>query len=657
MAPPPEPQLAKPNRTALSRLAGRVGGHSVIYVLSASMSVVAGLLSVAVITRFLAPHEFGELALLMVAGSTLTLIYNLGSLQGTTSWVFGTSGDEDDGDSSDVGAGAKDSRRGLTTGLALTAGVGTVGTLIVAPLAGPISTWLLGSDNDASLVVWSAVGAALAAVWRLAANTIRLERRPWSYLIAAATSQLLGIALAIPLLVAGRGVEGVVIGMTIGNALAVAVAFVLIRRSMRWAWSRHDAVNIMRRGRALVPVVAGFYALQVADVLVLSRFVPASDVGLYRVASRIGAVVSYWTSSFHMAWGPMRRDPLHLAADAELGRGIVASVMATYFSILTFWVVLGAALFAEEFIRIAAPDYAQAAPLIPFTASAFALHGFYVLVYRTVEFPRKRIWFIVLSVVNAVVFLLSALLWIPALGSYGASAAIITGWTTGIVVLLGRARQEPDQIRYQSGRILAAVLIAGALLAIDKSLEPHSRGLAAALDLVMFLTYPVALFLTGTLPRRDVMNVMQAIGRTLTGRLGRHLQTLAPEEHALLDEALRQRRSPSELAKARGLAESEVDAQVVAALRQWGGLGDSRAGDDRLGAYILSQGAFIEREAASRRMMQQGVDPLDADAVTRAAAALRRQTRSQWRAALREDAIERSVSTAATDGNGASLHR
>ena len=47
------------------------------------------------VTRFLGPAEFGQLALLLVFAAFLTVFYNVGTLQGTFIWVFGSAGEED----------------------------------------------------------------------------------------------------------------------------------------------------------------------------------------------------------------------------------------------------------------------------------------------------------------------------------------------------------------------------------------------------------------------------------------------------------------------------------------------------------------------------------------------------------------------------------
>jgi len=634
-APPYEPPRSAASPSAFGRFASRVGGHSLVYILAAFTAVFAGLASVVVLTRFLQPAEYGQLAILLAWASILTVVFNIGSLQGTNAWVFGAAGE--DGETADEAVGgtrARDARRALSTGFAITLAAGGLGTLAAIAIARPVADALIGDPDDGNLVVFATVGAALASVWRLAANAIRLERRPWSYLVATATQHLLTVALAVPFLMGGWGIDGVIVGVALGNAVAVAVALVFIRRSLRPAVSWTDAVEIMRRGRMLAPVVVGFYVIQIADVLLLSRFVPTSQVGLYRVAVRIGALVSYWTTSFHMAWGAMRRDPLHVAADTERGVGAVASTMATYFCLLTFGVLLTVSLFSEELVRIASPGYSDAAALVPLAATGWACHGFYVLAYRTAEFPSKRQWFVGLTVLSAVCFFLSALVWVPLLGAYGISAAVITGWSVGTVGLVWRGQRGPGPTPYDWRRMLGALALAAGYLALAKSVAPTDEYVQLGLDCMLVAAYPVGLYICGVVPRGHVAGALQAARAALADRLAyRRGQRLSAEEHGVLDALVRRGRPEAEIALKAGMDAPELHARLVAALRRWARIGEPRETDALVGAYLLMGGAFAEREAAATAMLAEGVDPIEADALGRVARAVRRASRRRWRAA------------------------
>ncbi len=95
-APPPN------EGEALTRFGGRVGRDALIYATTGVISIFFGLVSVAVLTRLLPPAQYGHLAVYSFFMIILMVIYNLGSLQGTMSFVFGGGGDEDDDDGDDL---------------------------------------------------------------------------------------------------------------------------------------------------------------------------------------------------------------------------------------------------------------------------------------------------------------------------------------------------------------------------------------------------------------------------------------------------------------------------------------------------------------------------------------------------------------------------
>ena len=285
----------------MARLTRVLSRHTAIYAASGITSLVAGLLTLAVLTHYLTPSQFGQLAIVLVASSLVTLVYNAGWLQGTMSWALG--GTDEDALDETSSAAAPDRRRALTSGIAVTAFFGLGGVLLVLAAAAPLSDLLLGEDADDRVLVYGAIVAASSAVWRISANTLRYRGRPGAFFVASALHHLAGVAFAYPLLASGEGVAGAAGGLAIGATFATLVAIAQIRSELCLRFSLADVRAIWARGRPMVPLLASVYTIQLADLLVLSRFVPAADAGVYRVAQRAGALASYWTSSFHMAGG------------------------------------------------------------------------------------------------------------------------------------------------------------------------------------------------------------------------------------------------------------------------------------------------------------------------------------------------------------------
>ncbi|MES1247929.1 MAG: hypothetical protein ABUS54_09685, partial [Actinomycetota bacterium] len=69
----------------------RVLSHSGIYAIGSVSGIFTGLLGLVILTRLLSPAEYGRLSVLIAFASMLTLLYSLGTYQGTNRAGFGTS--------------------------------------------------------------------------------------------------------------------------------------------------------------------------------------------------------------------------------------------------------------------------------------------------------------------------------------------------------------------------------------------------------------------------------------------------------------------------------------------------------------------------------------------------------------------------------------
>ena len=151
--------------TLVGQFGARIGRHTALYGAGNAVSVLLALATVAVFTRYLAPAEFGDYALFLLLAGVLTVLYNLGSLQGTYRWVYGTA-DEDAGDADEEDS-AGDTRRAMGTGLVLTALLSLIGTGVIAAFAPDVADVLTGDRGDSTAVAVAAGAGALGSVWRL----------------------------------------------------------------------------------------------------------------------------------------------------------------------------------------------------------------------------------------------------------------------------------------------------------------------------------------------------------------------------------------------------------------------------------------------------------------------------------------------------------
>lgn len=627
-AEPDEPQV-QPMFTGAhgvgARFAGRIGRHATAYGVASVSGLVAGLVSVAVFTRFLDQSEFGKMAVLSTLSTIVTLIATLGVMQGTMRRVYGTTGDDEGGeiDAADARAVSSDPRLALTTGLALTFVFGAALFVVAVVLQGPVAE-LFGGPQDATLILLAAGAGVAGGVMRFSRNILRLQLRSGAYVVVTLIYAFAGIPVAIPLLEQGLGVEAVLIGFIVANSLAAAICLMLLAADLRPAVSLRESWQILRSGASYLPIVLSFQAVQLGDVLLVAVFGGFSQTGLYRVAQRIAMPVSYGTSVFQQSWGPLKRDMTHLAVDRLDEAGTYTARLFTYYAVFVTVLILTVAVFADQLVRVASGEFGEAATLVPLTALSVAGHGWFIFAYRNAQLPRKMVWMVGLSLTAAVLFIGLCVLLVPAMGAVGAPVAAIASWGIATLVMLIANQLIGKAIPFEWRNLLLLGGLTLLVWLVSKWALPDTvAGTVAALALL--LSWAGALLATGIVPTAEVRAVgrlvRDASGIDSRRQLRARIAILNGTDALLVDELVRRRRPPREVAARTGVSEEEAMAGAVHILRRAAGGGEAKETDAELGALLLQPMSRSERDIGLMSMVTAGADPLDADLIKRAVVA------------------------------------
>lgn len=617
-----------------AELGVRVTRDTAIYVIGATITLLLALVNVAVITRFLDPAEFGELALLLTLAALLTVLYNLGTLQGIFMWVFGASGEEEvDEEAAESATGSK--RRALGTGLVTTLVIAAMGTAAVAAIAPWMAELVLGEGSEADLILLAAASGAGGAVWRLVSNILRMERRPRAYIVLNTVRPVLVLGTAIPLVATGGGVEGAILGTALGSWLSVVVGLAVTWRNFELALDRTDVAMILRRGATFVPVIICFWVAQNIDLFALSKFAPDTEVGLYRVAGRFGAFLSYFSSALFMAWTPLARTPTFAAAQEARGRELLGGTFLTYFVLGGALLVLALTVGADLLVRIAPASYADAAPLIPLIAAGFLAHGLLVALYRVSKFKRKRAIYTGCAVLSAAVFLAAALLLIPWLGAYGAALSVIVGFLTGAGALAYASQHGRTPLRIEYGRIAAGIAIAGGCLLLARLLGEIAGPWRPVVEVAALVAYPVLLAASGVVPREEMRGIWAVLRRGITRRrpdrdLAATLATRPSDEVALLRRGAAARWQLGRMSAIPDFDPNTTPARLVRIVRALGGAEGSSEQDQQIGEYLICDLPIADRDALARLLWNQGAEPADIHRLERVLEELSRLPADAW---------------------------
>jgi O-antigen/teichoic acid export membrane protein len=610
---------APARHSPLTLMGGRVTRDTAIYVLGTLIVGPFSIVSVVVLTRLLTPADYGELAVLFVAAGALTTLYNIGSLHGTFMWVYGASegeGDDVDSDSSITST----PRRAMGTGVAMTLLIVSIGTGIICLLAPTIAQRLFGAVHAAPAAVrWAAVSAGAGSLWRLTVNVFRMERRAISFGVFNALRPLFVVSCTVPLVAAGFGVNGALAGTALGSLVAAGVCVAVAHRSYALAFSPSDAREIARRGAVVVLPVLCLYVIHNGDILILSHFTSAHELGVYRVASRFAVVPSYFASAFLMAWSPLERSVLFTAAYRHNGEERTRATMLTYYLVAGLTIVLALDVAANGLVLLAGPSYRIAAPLIPLLSLSFVGYGAFIVLVRIFRLPKRHMLWYSLSAALAVTLDIGAsAVTIPLLGAYGTAVAELVGLGAGALLWLVVVRRVEQVAAPVDSKRLAGVgailLTLASVQLVGARLWPGGRMEVLALMVIVFVAL---LFGLRVVPRAHLRPLLRLAKHAVVGRIGVHdptrrLAGLTPERRGLLAALLRDRTPLVIVAERAGRSERELRGELVALLRELSSSGTPHEElDFEVGAYLLSEEPEAHRDLVARRLVGEGIDPIE----------------------------------------------
>jgi O-antigen/teichoic acid export membrane protein len=601
-------------------MGGRVTRDTMIYVLGTLVVGPFSLVSVIVLTRLLAPAAYGEMAVLFVATGALTTLYNTGTLHGTFMWVYGASEGEG-GDDVDTGSPLTSTpRRAMGTGVVMTLVIVSIGTGVLCLLAPTIAHRFFRSVHATpSAIRWAAVAAAAGSLWRLTVNVFRMERRPVTYGIFNSLRPLFVVCGTVPLVAAGFGVNGALAGTALGSLAASGVCVIAAHRSYAFAFSWSDAREIVRRGGVVVVPVLCLYTVHSGDIVILSHFAPAHELGVYRVASRFAVVPSYFASAFLMAWSPLERGLLFLAAYRHNGQERTRATLLTYYLVAALTIVLALDVAAFALVQLAGPSYRLAAPLIPLLSLSFVGYGAFIVLVRIFRLPeRHMLWFGISAVVVVALDIGTSLVVIPLLGAYGTAVAELVGLGVGCalwLVVIKRVEKVPSPLEGRRTACLGAiVLVLGAIQLIGLRLWPGARVEVLALMVVVYVTLLLSL---KVVPIEHLRPLARLAKHAVVGKVGSHnpihnLADLTRERRALLSTLLRDRTPLAVAADRLGRSEHELSCELVATLRELSRSGSPHGElDFEVGSYLLSNEPEAHRDLVARRLVEEGIDAIE----------------------------------------------
>jgi O-antigen/teichoic acid export membrane protein len=467
---------------------------SLIYGLGNYGVKLVGFLLIPVYTRYLAPADYGVMALVSAFGQALFIFLNLG--QSTALFRFYYEDDTPEG-----------RERVIAGSLWIALVISTPITLLALTLSAPTSRLLLGDSTLWKLVAVGILTVACRQLLRLPFAVLRADERDTRYATWSVMRTALSAGLAIVLVVVVRlGVWGVLLSQLLAEAICCVILVPPIARSLRAGWVGTQMREQLTFGLALVPGAMAGFALDLSDRFFLRHYSTLDQVGLYSLGYRLGEIIFFVTAAVQLAW------PQFIFANRKSPQAKeLYSYATTYYVAGMLFLVLGLSAVAPELVQLmAAPEYHAAAPVVPIIALAGMCEGLRYVVTIGIAFQRRPIIRSAAMGAAALVNVVLNVLLIPTYGMMGAAWATLAGFITLIAVEFAVARHFYP-IPYQHARFVKIVGVV-VLLYVACSLMPSGTPLAVAAEKagLLMVGFPMLLWLARFFEPAEVEHARRA---------------------------------------------------------------------------------------------------------------------------------------------------
>jgi O-antigen/teichoic acid export membrane protein len=434
----------------------KLTGESIVYGLGQAAGRGLQMLLVPLFTRVFAPAEYGVIDLLGLAAALAALLVVMGTDAALARFFY-------------EAADTEARRTMVSTSAAWRLGVCLAVAAVLALAAPALSRFLFASPDYAKYVRITALTIPFTAFYLFQNDVLRVTFQPWKYIALNLANTLLvgGLSIAF-VVVAHKGVAGVLWGRLAGDALTALFGFVLIRHQLVPRLDRPLLARMLAYGAPLIPVAVAYGALQYADRWTLAHFADLDSVGVYAVAVKMGAAMMLVVSAFHLAWGPFA-----FARARDPGAAALFSRVLTLYVGVAATVALVFGLFAREglAVLVPAPYVAAALPgaLLCFAAVA---HGAYYIAALGANLALRNDVLAWTSLAAAAIAVGLDLALVRPLGLLGVAIGTCTGFALSTVLLYAWA-QRVHPIPFRGLR--AAALYGLAVIALFAGLAAGER--------------------------------------------------------------------------------------------------------------------------------------------------------------------------------------
>lgn len=383
---------------------------SAVYLFSNILNAAIPFALLPVLTRYLTPEEYGEVAMFQTLLGALMAFIGL-SLHSAAGRKF-----------YDGNLGDNDLKEFIGSCLQILSITTVVSVAILFSFKDQFSQWL-GLDHKWILLAALVTAGNVVAQIRLGQWQVRKKAKSYGALQVSKSLLNMGLSLALVVLYL-QGSDGRIIAQVITVATFAILSLWLLKRDnlLTFAVCRLEYVKeALKFGLPLIPHVGGMFLLTTVDRFVINSELGLAQAGIYMVAVQFGMVLSLVFDAVNKAYVPWLFERLKRDNEAEK-RQIVRYTYAWY-SLILAGAGLSFLVGPWLIVLVAGEQYTQAGEVIGWLVLGQVFNGMYLMVTNYVFYSKRTGLLSAASVSSGLVNLVLLVCLVEWLGINGAAYA------------------------------------------------------------------------------------------------------------------------------------------------------------------------------------------------------------------------------------------
>jgi O-antigen/teichoic acid export membrane protein len=420
--------------------------HSIVYGLTSSLQSVLGFILLPILTNYYTTDTFGVYSILLLLSAVSSAIFYFGASSAVGRFYY----DEDT---------TQYRKKIVTTALIITIAGAFILISLSLLFAPKLSVQLFQTNRYARSIILALAGSALTFLVNLMTLLLRYQKKSLFFLATMILSVLSNFAITFILLTKFKlGINAPLWGVLISNLVAFVILLFSQLQFLTTELEKKYFKSILNFG--LQASVAGllFYILEWVDRLIMKDLLTLSQVGIYSLGYRLGAILNIVVIlPFSLIWAPMRMQYANNANSEDF-----TSKFISYYTIIGVAVVLFSMLFGEEIMSLffKNKDYSNASRIFPIIMFALLFYGYQGILDFGIYYYKKIYYYIIISALAIGINVVLNYVLIPIFGYMGAACVtLITYVFTSLTIYLVSNKLFPMKIEWR--RVLLPLLFVG----------------------------------------------------------------------------------------------------------------------------------------------------------------------------------------------------